>query len=175
MPTRTAHLNVTGMSCANCSASIEDALDDLDGVASANANYATDEGSVEYDPDEVSLGEIFDAIESAGYGAVSETVTVAITDMSCANCAEANADALESTPGVIEADVNYATDEAQVRYNPADASLGDLYDAIESAGYSPVREGNGGDGEGGTAPARATPDRTPATPLAKRRSASSSD
>jgi len=138
------------MSCANCSASIEDALDDLDGVASANANYATDEGSVEYDPEEVSLGEIFDAIESAGYGAVSETVSVAIADMSCANCAEANADALESTPGVIEATVNYATDEAQVRYNPADASLEDLYDAIESAGYSPVREGSGsgGDGEG---------------------------
>ncbi|KKF39385.1 ATPase P [Halorubrum saccharovorum] len=152
MPTRTAHLNVTGMSCANCSATIEDALDDLDGVASANANYATDEGSVEYDPDEVSLGEIYSAIEAAGYGAVSETVTVAITDMSCANCAETNAEALESTPGVIAADVNYATDEAQVRYNPADASLGDLYDAIESAGYSPVREGRGsgaGDGNDG--------------------------
>ncbi len=133
------------MSCANCSATIEDALADLDGVVSANANYATDEGSVEYDPEEVSLGEIFDAIESAGYGAVSETVTVAITDMSCANCAETNAEALESTPGVIEADVNYATDEAQVRYNPADASRSDLYDAIESAGYSPVREGGGGD------------------------------
>ncbi|AZQ13457.1 heavy metal translocating P-type ATPase [Halorubrum sp. PV6] len=150
MPTRTAHLNVTGMSCANCSASIEDALDDLDGVASANANYATDEGSVEYDPEAVSLGEIFDAIESAGYGAVSETVSVAITDMSCANCAEANADALEATPGVISADVNYATDEAQVRYNPADASLADLYDAVEAAGYSPVREGGGSDaGEDG--------------------------
>jgi len=137
------------MSCANCSASIEDALDDLDGVASANANYATDEGSVEYDPEEVSLGEVFDAIESAGYGAVTETVTVAITDMSCANCAEANAEALESTPGVIEATVNYATDEAQIRYNPADASRSDLYDAIESAGYSPVREGDGADGDAG--------------------------
>ena len=142
------------MSCANCSASIEDALADLDGVTSANANYATDEGSVEYDPDDVSLGEIYAAIESAGYGAVSETVTVAITDMSCANCAEANADALEATPGVIEATVNYATDEAQVRYNPADASRSDLYDAVESAGYSPVREGSGdGSGADGTSEA----------------------
>ncbi|MFC7186878.1 heavy metal translocating P-type ATPase [Halorubrum yunnanense] len=145
MPTRTAHLNVTGMSCANCSATIEDALTDLEGVISANANYATDEGSVEYDPEKVSLGEIYAAVESAGYGAVTETVSVAITDMSCANCAETNADALESTPGVIAAEVNYATDEAQVRYNPADASRADLYDAVESAGYSPVREGTGGE------------------------------
>jgi Cu+-exporting ATPase len=150
MPTRTAHLNVTGMSCANCSASIEDALDDLDGVISASANYATDEGSVEYDPDTVSLADIYESIEAAGYGAVSETVTVAITDMSCANCAETNADALEATPGVIEATVNYATDEAQVRYNPADASRTDLYDAIESAGYSPVREGDGDESGDGT-------------------------
>jgi len=149
MPTRTAHLNVTGMSCANCSASIEDALDGLDGVTSANANYATDEGAVEYDPDVVSLADVYDAVEAAGYGAVSEAVTVAITDMSCANCAETNADALEATPGVIEATVNYATDEAQVRYNPADASRSDLYDAVESAGYSPVREGDG-DGDDGT-------------------------
>src|SRR6056297_3092469 len=149
MPTRTAHLNVTGMSCANCSASIEDALDGLDGVTSADANYATDEGAVEYDPDVVSLADVYDAVEAAGYGAVSETVTVAITDMSCANCAETNAYALEATPGVIEATVNYATDEAQARYNPADASRADLYDAIEDAGYSPVREGGGsGSGDG---------------------------
>ena len=150
MPTRTAHLNVTGMSCANCSASIEDALDGLDGVTSADANYATDEGAVEYDPDVVSLADIYDAVEAAGYGAVSETLTVAITDMSCANCAETNADALEATPGVIEATVNYATDEAQVRYNPADASRSDLYDAVESAGYSPVREGDGRGSDDGT-------------------------
>jgi len=50
---------------------------------------------------------------------------------------------------VIAVDGNYATDEARVRYNPADASPGDLYDAVESAGYSPVREGEGGDGDAG--------------------------
>ncbi|WP_256402916.1 heavy metal translocating P-type ATPase [Halorubrum salinum] len=147
MPDRTAHLDITGMSCANCSAAIQDALEALDGVASATANYATDEATVEYDPEVVTLREIYDAIDSAGYGAISETVTVAITDMSCANCAEANADALDDTPGVIDADVNYATDEAQVTYNPAGASRSDLYAAIESAGYSPVRED--GSGEGG--------------------------
>ncbi len=36
--------------------------------------------------------------------------------------------------------MNYATDEAQVRYNPADVSREEMYDAIEDAGYSPVRE-----------------------------------
>ena len=140
MTSRTIHLDITGMSCANCSGTIQDALESLDGVSEADANFATDEGSVTYDPDEVSLQEIYDAIDEAGYGAVSETVTVAISDMTCANCAETNETALESTPGVINAEVNYATDEAQVTYNPAEVSVAALYDAIEDAGYSPVRE-----------------------------------
>jgi len=48
-------------------------LESLDGVIEANANFATDEGSVEYDPDEVSLAEIYETIEDAGYGAVCLT------------------------------------------------------------------------------------------------------
>ena len=140
------------MSCANCSATVGEALEALDGVEEASVNYATDEGSVEYDPDRVSLGEIYDAVEDAGYGVVSETASIAISDMSCANCADANEEALEGVPGVVDAEVNYATDEAQVTYNPEDASLDAMYDAIEDAGYTPVREGGeGGDDSGESA------------------------
>ncbi|WP_336023730.1 heavy metal translocating P-type ATPase [Halobellus salinisoli] len=140
MNTRTAHLDITGMTCANCSATVGDAIESLDGVVEANVNFATDEGSVEYDPETVSLAEVYEAIEDAGYGVVSETVSIAISDMTCSNCADTNQAALEALPGVIDAEVNYATDEAQVRYNPADVSREELYDAIEDAGYSPVRE-----------------------------------
>ncbi|MFQ3474632.1 copper-translocating P-type ATPase [Halonotius sp. F2-221B] len=146
MTTQTITLDITGMSCANCSATIEDTLSDLDGVDDASANYATDEATVEYDAGVVSLAELYDAIDDAGYGAVSESTRIGITDMSCANCADANAEALEALPGVIEADVNYATDEAQVRYNPAAATIDAFYDAIENAGYEPVRE-DGDDGD----------------------------
>ncbi|AJF26672.1 ATPase P [Haloarcula sp. CBA1115] len=153
MSDRTTRLELTGMSCANCAGTIEESVGELDGIASVDANYATDEGSVEYDPDVVSLADIVAAVQDAGYGVATETVTVGITDMSCANCADTNEEALKATAGVIEASVNYATDEGQVTYNPADVSRSDLYDAIESAGYTPVREGsgseNGGDGSGG--------------------------
>jgi len=148
MSTRTIHLDVTGMSCANCSATVGDALEALDGVSEATINFATDEGTVEYDPDEVSLGDLVAAIEDAGYGVVTESVTIAITDMTCANCADTNETALENTPGVVDAEVNYATDEAQVTYVPGATSADALYDAIEDAGYSPVREESGQEGAG---------------------------
>ena len=60
--------------------------------------------------------------------------------MSCANCSETNESALERVPGVLDARVNFATDEGQVEYNPADVSMAQLYEAIETAGYTPVRE-----------------------------------
>jgi Cu+-exporting ATPase len=128
------------MSCANCSQTIGDTLESLDGVSEANANYATDDATVEYDPEEASLAEIYEAIETAGYSAERASRSIGITDMSCANCAETNESALEDVPGVIDANVNYATDEATVEYNPDDVSLSDLYEAIEGAGYAPVRD-----------------------------------
>jgi len=137
------------MSGANCSRTVADAVGSLDGVSEANVDFATDEGTVEYDPEAVSLGRIYEAVEDAGYIPVGESVTIAITDMSCANCAETVSSALERVPGVVEADVNYATDEARVTYAPGETDLADLYDAIEGAGYTPVRE-DGDDGSGGS-------------------------
>jgi Cu+-exporting ATPase len=143
MTHRRSRIDIQGMSCANCSQTVSETVEALDGVSEANVNFATDEGTVEYDPDRVTLSAVYDAIESAGYSPVAETTTIGITDMSCSNCSETVQDALEGTPGVVSADVNFATDEAQVTYNPAEASLSDLYDAIEGSGYSPVRDDDG--------------------------------
>jgi Cu+-exporting ATPase len=146
--TERTQLEIRGMSCANCSGTVSEALHSLDGVEEANVNFATDEGTVEYDPEVVSLSDIYAAIEDAGYDPVrATTTTIGITGMSCSNCADANKTALESVPGVVSADVNYATDEASVEYNPGQVSLSDLYNAVEEAGYEPVREENDGEEE----------------------------
>jgi Cu+-exporting ATPase len=151
MSYRRERLAITGMSCANCSGTVTEALESLAGVREAEVNFATDEGTVEYDPETTPLAEIYEAIEDAGYGAVDETVTVTITDMSCANCSEAVTEALLDTPGVVSADVNFATDEGRVRYNPEEASRSDLYDAVERTGYTAIRDdGEDGDEAGGT-------------------------
>ena len=150
MSERTAHIDVIGMSCANCSETVRDAVTAVDGVTDASVNVATDEASVTYDHEVASLSAIYDAIDGAGYDPVSERISIGISDMTCANCAETNRTALESTPGVVSATVNFATDEARVTYVPGAVSIGDLYDAIEAAGYSPVRETDDGGADGGT-------------------------
>jgi len=70
---------------------------------------------------------------------MSETVRLELRGMSCADCASTIADRLRRTPGVVEAEVNFAADEALVRYNPVAADREDIYSAVEAAGYTPVR------------------------------------
>ncbi|GAB6878083.1 heavy metal translocating P-type ATPase [Halorubrum gandharaense] len=131
------------MSCSTCSGAVAEAVEALDGVEEAAVNFATDEGTVTYDPERVSLAAIYDAVREAGYDPVSETTSVGIRGMSCSTCAETNEEAIGELPGVIAVDVNAATDEAHVEYNPVDASIEDVYAAVEDAGFEPVRETEG--------------------------------
>jgi Cu+-exporting ATPase len=147
MSHRKARLDIRDMSHENRSQPITQALETLDGVSEATVNSATDEATVEYDPEKTPLASIYSAVDDAGYEAVSASTTVAITDMTCANCAETNREALEAVPGVISADVNYATDEATVAYNPVETTREQFHEAIEDAGYSPVRDDGSGDSE----------------------------
>ena len=62
---------VTGMTCANCAANIERALDKkVPGVVAASVNFASERATVEYIASETDLDEIVGAIENAGYGAI---------------------------------------------------------------------------------------------------------
>lgn len=136
---------IGGMSCASCAESIEEAVSRVDGVVAVEVNFATDEGTVEYDPSETSLSKIYKAIEDSGYTPLRERATIVVTDMSCASCAETIGASLNRTQGVLDADVNFAADEAVVEYDPAAVSMERLYEAIENSGYTPVREEPGVD------------------------------
>jgi Cu+-exporting ATPase len=70
--TREISLKITGMSCASCAATIEKALRRLDGVKSANVNFATERATVEYSPDIVSILDLRKAVQDVGYGVESE-------------------------------------------------------------------------------------------------------
>jgi P-type Cu+ transporter len=63
-----AELELEGMSCAACAASIERALNRVDGV-DATVNFATERAAVAFDPERASLDQCIDAVESIGYGA----------------------------------------------------------------------------------------------------------
>ena len=67
--TEKAEFEITGMTCAACSARIEKGLNKLDGVLKANVNLALEKATVEYNGTAVTPAEIIKKVENLGYGA----------------------------------------------------------------------------------------------------------
>ena len=61
--------NITGMSCAACSARVDKAVSSLDGVRTVSVNLLKNNMTVEYDDEKISDTDITAAVEKAGYGA----------------------------------------------------------------------------------------------------------
>ncbi|MFC7394195.1 heavy metal translocating P-type ATPase [Scopulibacillus cellulosilyticus] len=59
--------NVIGMTCAACANRIEKKLNRLEGVSQANVNFALESAAVEYDPKEISIPDMKEAINKLGY------------------------------------------------------------------------------------------------------------
>lgn len=65
--TKTATLNIEGMTCGACASAAKVALKKLDGVTNAKVSYKTKEAIVEYIEGKVSTEEMVDAVDSLGY------------------------------------------------------------------------------------------------------------
>lgn len=66
--------DVTGMTCAACSAAVERSVKKVPGVEDVNVNLLTNSMSVEYREGQVSDAEIIKAVTEAGYGASVKSV-----------------------------------------------------------------------------------------------------
>ena len=69
---------------------------------------------------------------------ITEKKSFPIVGMHCASCAKLIERSLRKVPGVIDASVNYASEQASVDYDPVTASDEKLSNAVSSAGYKAV-------------------------------------
>jgi Cu+-exporting ATPase len=138
MPTQQLQLPVTGMTCASCSNRVERALKKVPGVQAASVNLASEQAAVTYDPEQAAPAQLLAAIERAGYGVIADQVALPITGMTCASCVNRVEKALRKVPGVVDASVNLASEQASVTYLPTTAGWGELKQAVERAGYGVI-------------------------------------
>lgn len=133
----TATLRIGGMTCAGCATSVERALANVPGVASARVNFATETATVEGEAAPEALRR---AVAATGYRAEEEEeagatdqVVLALSGMTCAGCARTIETALRKVAGVSDVAVNVATDQATVTGRGLHADA--LVAAVEGAGY----------------------------------------
>src|SRR5579859_3513871 len=148
MTTKTITLPITGMTCANCVATVERNLKKLDGVQSAAVNLASERAAVEYDPAKLGQAALIARIERAGYGVALGEAVLPILRLGDENDARRLQQALAALEGVTSAHVNLASEQAVVQYIPTLVSQADLRRAVTAAGFEVVSAaGNAEDAE----------------------------
>ncbi|HSV85331.1 MAG TPA: heavy metal translocating P-type ATPase [Levilinea sp.] len=145
-------LPITGMTCANCVATIERSLKKVNGVTGANVNLSSERASVEFDPDLVRLDDLVGRVRRAGYEVATGEASLLIQRIGDPRDAQRLEEALLSKEGVVYAQVNFASKQAHLRYIPTIISQNELRRAVVSAGFLAVE--SGGDVEDAEAKAR---------------------
>ena len=143
MATKQVTLPVTGMTCANCSLTVERNLKRLGGVEMATVNLATERASVTFDPARVGEGQFLALIRDIGYDVPMAKAELPVTGMTCANCAQTIERTLGRLEGVVSATANLATERANVEYLPGVVSLAAIQQAIRDVGYDVIVAGEG--------------------------------
>ncbi len=141
-------MQITGMTCAACANRIEKGLNKIEGVTSANVNFALEKATVTYNPAEVTNQLLEEKIKNLGYGTAKEVVDFQLEGMTCAACANRIEKGLNNLQGVTYATVNFAMETARVEYNPGELSISDMQNKVLKLGYRAIsKQENANEGD----------------------------
>ncbi|MFQ5888408.1 MAG: copper ion binding protein [Candidatus Hydrothermarchaeales archaeon] len=142
MASKKANLPIKGMTCTSCAQTIEKNLKKRKGVHSANVNFASEKAYVDFDPQIISNKDLIGAVREVGYDVAlkTEKLTLKIGGMTCASCAQTIEKALKKTEGILEANVNLATEQATIEFDAGVTNLRELEKVVEGTGYSVVKK-----------------------------------
>jgi Cu+-exporting ATPase len=139
----TARFKITGMTCANCAATIEKGVGQLDGVESAAVNLAAELLTVEYYDGSTAPSDIEEKVVSLGYEAAPTAeredgrLTFVVGGMHCSTCAGTIEDKLGAVDGVKSVAVNFAAERVAVEFDPLRVDRARIYRIVRDAGYIP--------------------------------------
>jgi Cu+-exporting ATPase len=134
-------LPITGMTCANCVATVERNLKKDKGVKAASVNLSSERATVEYDPDVSKLNSLIERVTKAGYGVATGEANILIKRMSDDSDARRIEKAIQKIEGVLFVNVSITTEQAKIRYIPTLVSQAELRRVIKSSGFDAVETG----------------------------------
>eukprot|EP01138_Halocafeteria_seosinensis_P006365 gb/GECG01006507.1/.p1 GENE.gb/GECG01006507.1/~~gb/GECG01006507.1/.p1 ORF type:complete len:1416 (+),score=201.95 gb/GECG01006507.1/:1-4248(+) len=143
---------IKGMSCASCSSSIERNLKEMEGVTSVSVSVSLELGEIKHNPKIISPQALAEKINELGFEATlqdqeSSTVTLNISGMSCASCANKIEQHLLRQSGVVEAHIALTMERGEVTYDSSVISSNEIIEAIQHVGFGAERTG-GSKGKG---------------------------
>ncbi|MCW8193660.1 copper-translocating P-type ATPase [Proteobacteria bacterium 005FR1] len=140
--TQQLSIGIKGMNCASCVGRVERALKQQQGVLNANVNLGTEKATLEIE-EGTPLEDVLKAVKESGYEPDVDSADIVISGMNCASCVGRVERSIRQLRGVVEANVNLATEKATVRYLPSELSLPRIHEAIAAAGYEALHTAAG--------------------------------
>ena len=144
------------MTCNSCVQTIQNNVNDVNGVESINVSLKDKEGRIIFYPDEINEQALVTEIEDMGFDAYVKAVEQLVNEelpskslldlktketkfkvygMTCQSCARAIKQNLAEINGFISADVSVENDEAIVKYNCDETNTATLKECIEDCGF----------------------------------------
>ncbi len=134
-------LPITGMTCANCVATVERNLKKEKGVTIASVNLSSERATVEYNPQISKLESLIERVNKAGYGVATGEADLLIKRMSDDSDAKRIERAINKIEGVLGVNVSLATEHARIRYIPTIVSQAELRREIKTSGFEVAETG----------------------------------
>ena len=110
---------ISGMTCANCTASVERNLKKLDGISDVAVNLATERASISFNDSSqshVSIDEIQQKVEKIGYKINTLSLEYYLPTLTDQSIADKLNNKLEKHDGILEAKSNLATQQLSINY-----------------------------------------------------------
>lgn len=139
--TKQLTLPITGMTCANCVATVERNLKKLDGVQTAVVNLSSERATVDFDATKLALPDFIARVNRAGYGVATGEADLVIRRIADDNDARRLEAALLKLDGALEAQASYASGKARVKYVPTIVSQSEIRAAVTQAGFEAIELG----------------------------------
>ncbi|CAG0998148.1 H+-transporting ATPase [Methanosarcinales archaeon] len=162
-------IKIKGMMCGHCEKTVSEAAKSVKGVTKASSDYKKGQVLVSYDTSITDLEAIKKAIIASGYEVIDEEeacpvpvkqaqavtlppvknevksggiqkITLKLTGMTCASCAQNIEKVLNKIDGVKKATVNFSVEKATIEYDPGKVNPAAFETAIKGIGYGVAKQ-----------------------------------
>ena len=127
-------LSIEGMTCASCVGRVDRGLKTVEGLADVSVNLASETARFTAGTP-AQVAQAAQKLDDLGYPARRQTITLNVSEMTCASCVGRVDRALAAVPGVIEVNVNLAAETARVTFLEGATDPAALMRVAQEAGY----------------------------------------
>lgn len=133
---------IDGMTCSACANRVERVVKKLEGVETANVNFATETLTLKYDDAKLQPKEVEAAVVKAGYKVHKNEAayTFKVEGMTCSACANRIEKVVKKLEGVENSNVNFASEKLTVKVDEDLVKTSQIKAAVEKAGYKLITE-----------------------------------